>query len=124
MRLTPWPGAETTQPRASSQPENWSVAPSTESMMEPTPPENAPSPSESSASAPKKTPRPCATAQEPTKNVSPINAPPATDAAVPTVDMPPFVPGGTVRQGAITSRGGERERTPSSDAHVSPQQAA
>ena len=49
-----------------------------------------------------------------------MNAPPKALAAVPRTDIPPFVPGGTVRHGAVTSRGGDSDNIPSSEASVSP----
>lgn len=47
--------------------------------------------------------------------------PPARDAAVPRVDMPPLVPGGTGLS-VVIKMGGDLDNIPSSDARVSPKQ--
>jgi hypothetical protein len=53
--------------------------------------------------------------------VSPIKPPPAIETAVPSNDIPPFVPGGTVFK-VVMSMGLDFERMPSSEARVSPRQ--
>ena len=49
---------------------------------------------------------------------------PSRPAARPVTVTPPFVPGGTVRQGAVMRRGWEGERMPSSEEKVSAATAA
>jgi hypothetical protein len=51
----------------------------------------------------------------------PIIIPPMAEAAVPSTDMPPLVPGGT-RFHVVMRIGGVFERIPSSEARVSPKQ--
>jgi hypothetical protein len=51
----------------------------------------------------------------------PTKAPPTTEATVPPIDIPPFVPAGTFLN-VVMSLGCDRERIPSSDARVSPKQ--
>jgi len=48
-----------------------------------------------------------------------MKAPPASEAAVPSTDMPPLVPAGTRRK-FVMRRGALLSRMPTSDAHVSP----
>lgn len=55
--------------------------------------------------------------------VNPIITPPETEAKVPRVDTPPFVPGGT-RLNVVMRMGGDLERIPTSEASVSPKQHA
>lgn len=54
---------------------------------------------------------------------SPTSAPPTIEAVVPTMDIAPFVPGGTGLRVVIKS-GLDFDRIPSSDARVSPRQQA
>ena len=55
--------------------------------------------------------------------VRPITNPPIRDAAVPRVDKPPFVPGGTGLK-VVIKMGGDLDNMPNSDARVSPKQQA
>lgn len=58
-----------------------------------------------------------------TSSVRPITMPPDMDATVPSVDIPPLVPGGT-GWNVVTKRGLDLESIPSSEANVSPRQHA
>jgi hypothetical protein len=55
--------------------------------------------------------------------VRPIINPPARDAAVPSTDKPPLVPGGTGLN-VVIKMGGDLDNMPNSDAKVSPKQQA
>jgi hypothetical protein len=50
-----------------------------------------------------------------------MTKPPARDATVPRMDMPPLVPGGT-RLSVVIKMGDDLDNMPSSDARVSPKQ--
>mmetsp|Transcript_971 Transcript_971/g.2784 ORF Transcript_971/g.2784 Transcript_971/m.2784 type:complete len:209 (-) Transcript_971:192-818(-) len=129
-KLTPWLESqsrpETRRPwsamqwRSSSYVVRWKSAPRKESTSDPTTPATSPSDA-SNARSPddaggrKKPARPWA---------RPMRRPPSADAAVPSRETPPLVPGGTRRHGAVTSRGGAFDSAPSSDANVSPAQHA
>lgn len=58
-----------------------------------------------------------------TNIVTPMIRPPDRDARVPARDIAPLVPGGTLAN-VVTSRGGDLDRIPSSEAIVSPKQHA
>ena len=55
--------------------------------------------------------------------VRPMINPPARDAAVPSTDKPPLVPGGTGLN-VMIKMGGDLDNMPNSDAKVSPKQQA
>ena len=111
--------------RSEQYPLNWIVAPSNESMSEPTSP--APRPMTSTGhcaancSASVTLPVTTGTNKPPHQKANPTANPPAALATNPSVVTPPFVPG-LHSFPVVMSRGIFRDSTPSSLLHVSPQQ--